>query len=445
MWRKLISAAVILAVCGQSQAQSLPLVEAPLPKSCFRNELTMELTGKVAVQQEGKAITLNQKASARHQFIERILEAKDGLAEKSARIYEAAEATITIDSDTVKRSFRPDRRLIIAQRGREQLLVYCPWGPFTEEEKELTEHFDTLALPGLLPGKDTSVGAGWTIPTNVTLSLCDLEGVVSGTLTGKLAAIQGQTASGSVEGIVKGIAMGAQVTMEIKARFAFDVKEKRIIAVEWQQHEERMQGPINPAAAADVTYKLTRIPVIEPNELGDIALVRALSTPVDKASNLVYRDPKGRFEFQYGRNWHLVGHEDKHVVLRLLSERGDFIAQATFTPYTKETPGKMMEIDDFVHLMAEAPGWEQDDQLLEKNASVDVAAERSLKIFRVGAGGKLGGVPAIQYFHLLTGIAGDQMIITFTMDPKQAPNLSPHDLALIRSISFPQAELTAKE
>ena len=51
--------------------------------------------------------------------------------------------------DTVKRAFRPEHTLMVAQRTGNQLITYCPTGLLTHEEKELTEHFDTLALPGL--------------------------------------------------------------------------------------------------------------------------------------------------------------------------------------------------------------------------------------------------------------------------------------------------------
>jgi hypothetical protein len=433
---------LLVAGLDRAQAQTVTLAEAPLPKSCFRNELAMELTGKVTVQQEGKTITLKQTASARHEFLERVLEAKEvqdgvSIAEKSARLYHVAEATLAIESDVVKRSFRPGRTLMVSQRIDGQLLTYCPQGIFTNEERELTEHFDTLALPGLLPGKSTAIGATWAIPSRVVLAACDLDGIVSGNLTGKLVKVQGDVAEGAVEGIVKGISMGAQVTTEIKARFAFELKEKRIVALEWNQHDERLQGPANPALIADVTYKLKRTPILEPGELNDIALVRVLSVPAEKVSSILYREPKGRFELHHGRNWHLVGQDDKHVVLRLLSERGDFVAQATLTPYTKEAPGNMMDIDAFARLMADAPGWEQEENLLEKNAKVDVSGDSCLKVYRVGATGKLAGVPAIQYFHLMTGLGGDQLLVTFTMDPKQAPNLSPHDLTFLRGITIP--------
>ena len=440
MWRN-VGAGLLVTVgilAGKADAQTVHLSEGPLAKSCFRNDLSMDLTGKITVQQEGKNITLKQAASARHVFVEKILEAKDGLAEKSARIYQAAEAAITIESEVAKRALRPELALMIAQRSREGTAVYSPQGLLSNDEKELTEHFDTLALPGLLPNKDTAVGATWTIPTPVTLALCDVDGVVSGGLTGKLLAIQGDVATGTVEGIVKAIGMGAQVSMEIKARFAFELKEKRLVALEWSQHDERQQGPINPALTADVTYKLKRTPIIEPNALNDIALVRALSVPADKMSAVHYRDPKGRFDLQYARNWHLVSQDEKHLVLRLLSERGDFIAQATLTPYTKVEPGKMMDIDEFVSLMAAAPGWEQEDGLVEKTSKVEAGEDGAHQIYRVGATGKLGGVSALQYFHLIAGAGGDQVIVTFTMDPKQAPNLSSHDLAFLRGIAFPR-------
>src|SRR5436305_12584646 len=103
---------------------------------------------------------------------------------------------------------------MISQRTGGQLLTYCPHGLLTNEEKELTEHFDTLALPGLLPNKEVAVGAAWTVPTSVVLALCDVDALVSGSLTGKLGAVQGGAATGTVEGIVQGISMGAQATME---------------------------------------------------------------------------------------------------------------------------------------------------------------------------------------------------------------------------------------
>lgn len=435
MWRTLASFTMILAGAGLAHAQSVFLGEAPLPKSCYRNDLTMALVGHITVQQEGKNLSLKQSAAAHHVFLERILEGTE-LGTKAARIYQAAGATIGVGADVSKRTLRPDRALMVAQRVRGQIVAYCPRGLLSDEEQELTDHFDTLAVPGILPAKQVAVGDTWTLGSQAVLALCDLDGLVGGTLTGKLVKVHGEVAEGTIDGIVKGIGMGAQVTLEIKARFAFDIKEKRIIAALWKQHDERLQGPISPALAADVTYQLKRTPILEPSELSEIALVRPLAAPVDKMTDIAYRDPQGRFECRFTRNWHLVGREEKHLVLRLLSERGDFIAQATLMPYRKSS-GKT-DVEDFARLMASTPGWEQEGDFLEKIASVNLASDSKIKVMRVGATGKLSGVPALQYFHLLTGPRGDQMIVTFTMDPKQAPNLQSQDLTLLRGITLPE-------
>lgn len=435
--RGLCCLAVSLCLSGSAWAQSCLLVEAPLAKSSYRIELTMELTGKVRVQQEGKTLTLAQKATAKHTFLERLLEAGD-LAERSARRYQTAEASIQVENDTVHRRLRPERALVVVQRKRGHAVAYCPHGLLTQEEMEMTEHLDTLALPGLLPGKETSVGTTWKIGNQAVQSLCNLDGLLQNDLTGKLESIQGDLATGSVQGIVKGIDMGAQVSSEINARFDFDLKEKRLVRLTWKQSDERTQGPVSPGMSLDVTYALQRTPILEPNELNDIALVPALAVAADKMLPLRYRDSQGRFEFQHQREWHLVGQQDQQLVYRLLSERGDFVAQVTFTPYRKEKPGTMMSVDEFAVLMASAPGWEQEGTLLEKKDNVDVSG--GIKAYRVGAAGKLDGVAVVQYFHLLTGPRGDQLIVTFTMRPEQVDQLQLRDLTLIQSITFPEAK-----
>ena len=56
---------------------------APLLESHFRVELTLDLAGKVTIQQNDKAVDLKQSAQATHVYVERVLEAKDGIALKA--------------------------------------------------------------------------------------------------------------------------------------------------------------------------------------------------------------------------------------------------------------------------------------------------------------------------------------------------------------------------
>src|SRR5262249_19754808 len=151
---------------------------------------------------------------------------------------------------------------VVAQRDKDDLLVYSPNGGFTQEELELThDHLDTLALPGLLPGKAVAVGDTWKLPNAVAQAPCRHEGPPEQTLTRELDGVQDGVPVSSITGASNGIDDGAMVKMTITATGRFDLKAKRLTALEWTQKEEREQGPVSPASAVEATTKLTRTAV----------------------------------------------------------------------------------------------------------------------------------------------------------------------------------------
>src|SRR6266852_185093 len=147
-WRILGTLVVATAVGRSASAETYLLSETAQAGDCFRIQLDMTLSGEMRVNKEGKPLSLTLEATAIHEFPERILHvAADGLPEKAARIYEKANAVITVDKTPSNRCLRPERRLLVAQRSKDHLVVYSPTGALTREELELTsEHFDTLGL-----------------------------------------------------------------------------------------------------------------------------------------------------------------------------------------------------------------------------------------------------------------------------------------------------------
>lgn len=443
--RLLLTFAVALALGTAARAQSVALTEAGLDRgSCFRIELSMKLKGKIKVQQDGQPKEFPHEATARHVYAERVLKAHDGLADVAARLYETAGGEITFNGQGSKRSLRGERAFMVAHRVKDQRVVYSPRGGLTREEMELTEHFDTLFVGGLVPGKDVAVGDSWKLATPVAVALCDLDGVTEHDLTCKLEEIKDGVATVSVTGTASGIGLGAQVKTLVTARYQFDTAAKRVVGVEWKQSDERQQGPISPALSADVTITLRRTPADPPPALSDLAL-----TPIDpeKAppahlTNLQYRDPAGRYEFQHGRDWHVVSPEDgPQMVLRLM-DRGDFIAQATLTPWKKADPKALPSPDDFQKLVGEIPGWDE-DQVLEKPAKMDGVAN-GYTVYRYTASGSLDGVKAVQAFYLVVGPLGEQLIATFSVVPTQVQKLGARDVELVRAIAFPSNVVQTK-
>jgi hypothetical protein len=432
--RGLVSVLAILTLAGAARAQTYPLVENPLAGAYFHIELAMTLNGEIKVQQEGKTLTLKQTATARHDYLERILEAGKVLADKSARVYHAAVADLTLDKEKSSRVFRDDRRFIVAQRIKDQTVAYSPLGTFTREEAELTDHFDTLALPGLLPGKEVKIDETWKVANAAAQTLLNLDGLIGQDLTCKLEKVTNGVAHVSLAGTAAGIDMGASVKMKIAGTYQFDLGARRITGLEWKQSDQREAGPISPAFQADVVTRVKRSPVEPAQELNDFALVKIPSgkEPLEKLTRLHYGDPQGRYELVHGRDWHLVAHSTQQHVLRLM-ERGDFVAQLTITPYRKTTAGKHISEEDFKEAVSQAPGWEAEN--VEKGSVV--SAPGGCWIYRIGASGTLNGVRAVQYFYLVAGPQGDQVVLTFTMAPAQAQTLNTRDLEVVRGLTFP--------
>jgi hypothetical protein len=427
-------------VANGLQAQSVNLTEAPLADRCVRNEVSMQLEGKITVKQDGKAVTYPHKAEATHVFLERFLDAADGIAGKAARHYTKAESTITFNNnDSAKRSLRAERRFLVTQRVGGQTVTFSPAGVLTREEMELTEHFDTLAVAGLVPGKAIDVGKTWKLHDRAVAALCELDGLTRQNLEGKLESVKNNIAHIKIVGNVQGINLGAQVAMIVNARVEFDVKAQCITFVEWKENDGRQQGPVTPALTADVTIQLTRTPIDVPEELNKLAMVKVptAKTPPAELTNLRHDDAKKSYTLHYARSWHVVSPEDSAQLVLRHMERGEFIAQATITTWKKADPKNLMPIGDFADLMSKTPGWVEDKEIERRPLKADELAKGHHAVYRVVASGELDNVRTVQYFYLIVSPEGEQRLVTFSVVPQHVERLGTRDVELIRELQFP--------
>src|SRR5262249_49425402 len=148
-----------------------------------------------------------------------------------------------------------------------------PKGSLTREEVDVTDHFDTLALPGVLPSREVGVGDTWKIPNPVAQALCHFQALSENTLEAKLDEVKDGLGKIGLRGTASGIDQGAAVKAEVTAVGVFDFTTHCLIDLEWTQKDERQAGPVNPASALALTVKMKRIAVEPINELGDVALV----------------------------------------------------------------------------------------------------------------------------------------------------------------------------
>jgi hypothetical protein len=430
----------IAAAGPLASAQGVFLAETNLRDACFSNEMSMKLTGSVNVVQNGQSVAIPRSAEATHVYFERYLDIKEGSGERTARFYNRAEATITDAKDVAKIVLKSNHTLLVAHRLKDRLVVYHPTDVLTREEIDVTAHFDSMAVPGLLPRKEVRVGDTWIVPHEIVQALTDLDAVSKCEVTGKLESVVGNFANLSFNGLVEGISDAASVKVMIKnASAAFNLDKKRLVQVEWRLSDQRQQGPVSPALSSDVSISLKRVPMETPAQLGGIALVDVPNgAPDPKLTQVVYRNLKKGFEFQFGRDWHMVNQmPDGKLVLRLIDQRGEFIAQCTVTPWTKvQSPTKL---EDFEKTMKASTGWQQKDGPPLEATDKLVKSPNGYGILRITAEGKLGPVDALRRFYLVAAPGGEQMLVDFTMVPSQAAKLDSRDERLVQSLLFVEA------
>jgi hypothetical protein len=424
-----------MLVAGTTCGQTHNLAETVREGECFRLSTETNLSGTLKVTRDGKAVPIRITAQNNHVFNERVLIAISGMPRKTARNYSTASAQATVDGERVTRSLAADRRLIVAKRTDESLFCFSPAGPLTRTDLEVvSEHFETLHLTGLLPGKAVAIGDTWKIDSLVAQALCLFEGLIAHDLTGKLREVTAGVAIVGIDGTAKGIENGAMVNLTVAANLRFDLATSRIVGVEWKQKDVRDQGPVSPAAEIETTTILKReLLAAEPAELNATALAQVPAEDELPAAlkQLLHRDPKSRFQFLHARDWHVVGQTDHHLIMRNL-ERGEFIAQATLTMWQNAGVGKHMSPADFEKLTAQGASWKI-EEVLDRT---EIPTDADRWVYRITARGELDGSKVIQNFYVVATANGEQMILTFTMKPGAAPRLGTRDLALVNGIEF---------
>jgi hypothetical protein len=428
---------VLAAVTGPVSAQTVKLSEEVRPGDHFRHEITLTVDGKMKVDRDGKSESISLKARASHAFVEKVevLDAR-GAVGRAVRHYLAAGSEAETGYDRSKRELAIDRRLIVAQRTAEGSLHFCPDGPLSREELELVaEHFDTLAVPALLAGKDVMPGDTWPIGLEATQHACHFDGLVKSDLIGKLVEVKDGVAVFTITGTAEGIESGAPAKLAVTATGKYDVAAKRLVELTWEQADERGQGPVSPASEVKATVLLKRSALAdEPKELAAAVLARV---PADGAvpealTQLRYADADGRYQFTYPRDWRIVGRTRDHLVLRLL-DRGEFAAQATVTNWKKADPGKHTEPEEFKKVLGQLPNWEPEEIVTDGV----VPAGPGRWLYRVAARGRQDGLAVLQTFYLLAGPGGDQVAVTILTRTEKLERVGTKDASLVNAITFP--------
>ena len=434
MLRSVLALLVVTVSTAAAMAQSVNLTEKSTLGEKAQFAIELELKGNMILMLEKGKQPIALEAKASHRLIERVLAVTEGLPSTSARFYSEATASVKLASEKSERTLAKDRRLIVARRTSDGLSCFSLAGPLTREELDLVmDHFNPQCLPGLLPGKAVEVGDTWKLSEETVQAACLFDATIKASLSGTLAAVKGGVATFSIAGTAEGIENGAKVAVTVNASGLFDISSGHITGLTWKQKDDREQGPVNPASQIEATVSLKReAAAADVKELSDEALSAVIE---DKAlarfTNLRQADPKGRYRIHHAREWHVTGQTETHLIMRLL-DRGEFIAQATVSVWSKADPGQHLPIEDFKKAVSSAPGWTPGKILVDR----ELPAPAGKWLYRLTMDGKMEDVPVIQTFYLLAGPQGEQIVVTVAVKPEKEKALAARDLNLVNSIEF---------
>jgi hypothetical protein len=410
------------------------------------------------VEVKAKSGEVKALVTARHSFWEHVLALADatpnanqagpigvrpGLPRRVARYYEladwqrqpfhAVQASLS-SGKTEKRQLRDERRLLIAQRWRDETVVFSPNGPLTREELDLTEgHLDVLMVPNLLPEGLVAVGESWTVPIPVVQALCGLDGVTESKVQARFASVQNDRAVVVVEGKVDGIADGCETINTVQAKLEYDLTFERWTQLHWRQTQERQAGPITPALHLVAEVQASRQFGGRSSHLTPAVLQNLPGEPAPAFLLLSYRAPNGECEFLYDRGWHRVAQEERFAVFRLL-DRGELVAQMNVTFWPKAKPGQHLTAEQIREFADKAPNF-QPEKVIE---SGEIKSPDGRWIYRHTVQGKSEDLPIMLTWYVVADAQGHQAVFVFTTEPALADKLGGRDLAIVQSASFPR-------
>ena len=417
-------------------AQNVKLSEQLKPGEHFRYELSLKLDGNMKLfdVRNGQLKTLPMTGEAGIKFVERV-ESPDaaGGAGKVVRHYTEAKAANTFGGEQSKRELSADRRLTVAVRTETETLHVCPNGPFTRDELDLVgDHFDTLSLPLLLPNKEVKAGDTWAVSDSGCQHALQFDGLTKNTLKGTLTGVKDGVATFTIAGAAEGVEMAAGVKVSVTATGTYDVANGRITGLEWEQADERENGPVSPATEVKVKWSVKKSTLAdEPKELSAEARAKV---PADKipAEMTRLRHTPGKYSFTYPREWMTLANTPDHFVLRLLTG-GEPTAQATVSVWKKVGAGEHSTAADFKEMIARVPGWEASEALSDGEVKAD-----GKWVYRWSGKGKQNGTAVVQTFYLIAAPSGEQLTVMLLSAPDKVGKLADREKELIDGITFPE-------
>jgi hypothetical protein len=333
--------------------------------------------------------------------------------------------------------------LIGASAANAQLQLFAPRGPLTRDELDLIEiPANTLVLDQLLPKTAVSAGDRWQHSDDLLAMLMGLDAVSQSDVYSHLKEFDATAARIEIEGHIAGAIGGVSTELNLKGRYKFHLKQKRITWLALLVEEKRSIGHVGPGADVVAKLQLTLAPLAsEPNELSAKNLQ---GLPLDAQPEqlvLEYEAVNHGFTFLHDRRWYPMQEQTDHLAMRLV-DRGALVAQCNVSQLTKAEPSADVSLAKFQADVERALG-KNFKRFLQASEGTTSTGN---KIYRVLAEGSVSDLPIQWNYYLVSDPEGHQAVFAFTLESSLTAQLAEADQQLVRSLTFAEPPVkTASE
>ncbi|MDR0520390.1 MAG: hypothetical protein LBH00_00905 [Planctomycetaceae bacterium] len=377
-------------------------------------ETLLEVTGDVKqVSADLKESKDKMEVTAGFRYEERISEFS--LTDKlvGVRRYNMAKSRMKIGSRTKMPELESELQTIVCSLEKESVSLFSPRGSLRGEQLLLIEDIpgNTLTIDRLLPNKEVGIADTWKISDSVLRSFLSIDAVVSSNVEAVLTAVADNMAIIEVVGDVSGVYLGAATEMSVRAKFQFDLAEKRINWIGMMIEENRSIGHVGPGLDLLAKLQVKISPNTAPKELTDEFMMTVAVKPSSKVLQLKYDGGKGPWRFSHDRSWYVYQDDPQATVLRKL-ENGELIAQCNVADMGTVDVKTMTSLEKFQQDLITGLG----KNFGKVAAATQYTDKRGYKVYKVLLDGTVENMPIRWIYHLLTDADGRQSVVVFVVE-----------------------------
>ncbi|MBN1851567.1 MAG: hypothetical protein JW829_02550 [Pirellulales bacterium] len=388
-----------------------------------------EVGGDLKLQENDKTEQVPMSVVAELTYDERLLPAQAESKRRALRHYEKAEAIIKINTGGAHPVLPEDRRRMLVDWNRGNIVLTCPDGLLGREILDLiTVPSNSLVVDALLPGKTLQIGQSWKHDSETIQALIGLDSIAVCDVQSVLIGLEEENAKIQLRGTVEGASDGVATQIELKASYLFNTQTGRIAQMHLAIKEEHDAGPIGPGVSVVAKVRLAMEPIETPDTLSDQA-VAALPESTESLLPLDYEHNPSGFRLAHDRAWHVTSEQRQRVILRHVVD-GELTAQCNLVLLSKSPSGESISPDQFQKDVRFALG----DRFGKFLSSEQWQSTSGMLCLCIVAEGKVDEVPILWRCYMVSSNDGQRLAVTCTVEQSLLERLDNADRVLIESL-----------